>query len=104
LKVVKVASCDDGIAEVTILDNWNNQRRHTIDLENHKYSCREWQITGKPCKHALAWILSNRGVQISDFVHEYHFVAKFRAAYEEKVEPMPDRSQWPHFELGFKVF
>ena len=24
LKVVKVATCDDGIAEVTILDDWNN--------------------------------------------------------------------------------
>ena len=97
LKVVKVATCDDGIAEV-------NQKRHTVDLKNHKCSCREWQITGKPCKHALAWICSNRGVQISYYVHEYYSVAKFRAAYEQRVEPMPDRSQWPHFELGFKVF
>jgi len=104
LKVVKVATCDDGIAEVTILDDWNNQKRHTVDLENHKCSYREWQITGKPCKHALAWICSNRGVQISDYVHEYYSVTKFRAAYEQRVEPMPDRSQWPHFELGFKVF
>ena len=69
LKVVKVETCDDGIAEVIILDDWNNQKRHTVDLENHKCSCREWQITGKPCKHALAWICSNRGVQISDYVH-----------------------------------
>jgi len=53
LKVVKVATCDDGIAEVTILDDWNNQKRHTVDLENHKCSCKEWQITCKPCKHAL---------------------------------------------------
>ena len=104
LKVIKVATYDDGIAEVTILDDWNNQKRHTVDFENHKCSYREWQITGKPCKHALAWICSNRGVQISDYVHEYYSVAKFRAAYEQRVEPMPDRSQWPHFELGFKVF
>ena len=27
LKVVKVATCDDGIAEVTILDDCNNQKK-----------------------------------------------------------------------------
>ncbi|CAD6252784.1 unnamed protein product [Miscanthus lutarioriparius] len=80
LKVVKVATCDDGIVEVIILDDQNNQKRHTMDFENHKCSCREWQITGKPCKHALAWICPNRGVQISDYVYEYYSVAKFRAA------------------------
>jgi hypothetical protein len=61
-------------------------------------------ITGKPCKHALAWILSNRGLKIHDFVHDYYSVARFRAAYEGRVEPMPDRSQWPEINLGYKVY
>lgn len=104
LKVVKVVTYDDGIAKVTILDDWNNKKRHTVDLQNHNCSCRERQITGKPCKHALGWICSNRELQISDYVHEYYSVAKFGAAYEGRVEPMVDRTQWPHFELGFKVY
>jgi len=53
LKVVKVAVSDEDFAEVTLLDNWNNTKRHTVDLVNHKCSCRAWQITGKPCRHAL---------------------------------------------------
>ena len=92
LKVVKVAVSDEYFAEVTILDDWNNQKRCTVDLKNHKCSYREWQITGKPCKHALAWILSNRGIQIADYVHEYYSVARFRATYGGRVEPMPDRT------------
>ena len=83
---------DDDIAEVTLIDRWNNTRRHSVDLKNQKCSCREWQITGKPCRHALAWILSNRGVNIEDYVHEYYSVARFRAAYEGRVEALPDRS------------
>jgi hypothetical protein len=75
-----------------------------VDLKNHKCSCREWQVTGKPCKHALAWILSNRGMQLTDFVHEYYSVARFRATYEGRVEPMTDRSQWLEVNLGFKVY
>ena len=92
LKVVKVKVSDDDIAEVTLSDDWNNQKRHTVDLQNRNCSCREWQVTGKPCKHALAWILSNRGIRIQDYVHDYYSVARFKAAYQDRVEPIPDRS------------
>jgi len=92
LKVVKVARSDEDIAEVTLIDDWNNHKRHMVDLQGHSCSCREWQITGKPCKHALAWILSNRGIKIADFVHEYYFVQRFKATYATRVEPLPDRS------------
>jgi hypothetical protein len=47
LKVVKIIISDEDFAEVTLLDDWNNQRRHTVDLKNNKCSCREWQVTGK---------------------------------------------------------
>ena len=33
LKVVKVKISDDDFAEVTLLDDWNNQRMHTVDLK-----------------------------------------------------------------------
>ena len=74
-----------------------------MDLVNHKCSCRVWQIIGKPCRHALAWILSNRGLQIKDFVHEYYSVARFKAAYADIVPPMTDRADWPKVELGYKL-
>jgi hypothetical protein len=61
-------------------------------------------VIGKPCKHALAWILSNRGLRIQDYVHEYYSVARFKAAYQDRIEPVPDMSQWPVVDLGFKVY
>jgi hypothetical protein len=103
LTVIKVVVYDDDTAEITLLDQWNNQKRHTVDLQNHNCSCREWQVTRKPCRHALAWILSNRGTKIEDYVHEYYSVAKFKKAYEARIEPIPDRSQWPEVDLGFTV-
>ena len=103
LRVVKVARSDDGFAEVMLIDNDNITRRHTVDLENHRCSCRVWQLTGKPCNHALGWICTNRG-KIQNFVHEDYSVQKFRAAYAGKVAPMTDRSQWPVVDLGFKVY
>jgi hypothetical protein len=103
LRVVKVAVSDDDFAEVTLLDDWNNAKRHTVDLVKQNCSCRQWQVSGKPCRHALAWILSNRGLQIKDFVHEYYSVDRFRAAYAGIVPPMPDRTDWPQVELEYKL-
>ena len=42
LKVIKVLVSDDYIVEVTLLDQWNNQKRQTVDLLYHNYFCREW--------------------------------------------------------------
>ena len=104
LKVVKIKVSDDDFAEVTLLDDWNNPKMHTIDLVNKKCSCKAWQISGKPCRHALAWILSNRGMEIKDFVQQYYSVAMFRAAYADIVPPMPNRADWPQVELPYKLF
>uniref|UniRef100_A0A0A9GRG2 SWIM-type domain-containing protein n=1 Tax=Arundo donax TaxID=35708 RepID=A0A0A9GRG2_ARUDO len=30
--------------------------RHVVELSSHTCSCGEWQMTGKPCPHALAFI------------------------------------------------
>jgi predicted transcriptional regulator len=32
LTVIKVDVYDDDTAEITLLDQWNNQKRHTVDL------------------------------------------------------------------------
>jgi len=104
LRVVKVARSDDDFAEITLVDADNVTRRQTIDLQNHKCSCRKWQVTGKPCSHALAWICSNRGITILDFVHEYYSVSRFKVAYAGRAKLMPDKDQWEVVDLGFKVF
>jgi hypothetical protein len=35
LIVIKCSVSDDDIAEVTLLDQWNNQKWHIVDLQNH---------------------------------------------------------------------
>ena len=88
LKVVKVARSDEDCAEVTVFDAYNKTRRHSVDLKNHNYSCRVWQVTRKPYHH----------------VHDYYSVAKFKAAYEGRVTTMPNRFQWPVVDMGFQVW
>jgi hypothetical protein len=46
-----VLKCGAGTAEVTV-----NRFRHAVNLQQKTCSCRAWQVTGKPCTHALAFI------------------------------------------------
>jgi len=53
----------------------------------------------------LALITAQQSVDVDleDFVHDYYSVEKFRNAYKRLIEPLPDKSQWPHVELPFRV-
>jgi hypothetical protein len=42
-------------------------------------------------------------VDLEQFVHEYYSVNRFRAAYGREIEPMTDKTQWPHVDLPFGV-
>jgi hypothetical protein len=42
-------------------------------------------------------------VELEDFVHEYYSVQRFKNAYKRIIEPLPDRSQWPHVDLPYVV-
>jgi len=67
IKDHEVLICGAGTAEVTV-----STVRHAINLEDKTCSCRAWQVTGKPCTHALAVIAKQSSVvQMEDYVHEY---------------------------------
>ena len=70
----------------------------------HECTCLQWQHTGKPCDHALAFInvLQSRNfVSMEEYVHEYYSVSRFKAAYEGVIEPLTDKNQWPQVDTGF---
>jgi hypothetical protein len=69
--------------------------RFVVDLRNRTCSCRVWQGSGIPCKHAIAYITSITGEKLEDHVDECYYVAKFKAAYEGVILSIPDKSMWP---------
>ena len=58
-------------------------------------SCRKWQVSGIPCKHALAFITSLSDSPLQNYVDLYYSVEKFGLAYSQPIPAMPDKSQWP---------
>jgi len=66
-----------------------------VNLQERTCSCRQWQVSGIPCKHALAFITSLSNAPIENYVDLYYSVEKFRVAYSQLIPAMPDKSQWP---------
>jgi hypothetical protein len=88
-----------GKAEVTI-----NRFRHAVNLELKTCTYRAWQVTEKPCIHALAFIAKlSREVQMDEFVREYFSVKRLRKAYAGTFVPMTSKDLWPRVDLGFKI-
>ena len=77
--------------------------RHIVKLNQRTCTCLEWQHTGKPCQHVLAYVTHQRRVDLEQFVHDYYSVDRFRTAYGREIEPMTDKTQWPQVELPFLV-
>ncbi|XP_066344202.1 uncharacterized protein [Miscanthus floridulus] len=74
-----------------LLIKWNHRRK----------IARAWQVSGLPCKHALAYITSISREKIEDHVDNYYSVQKFRSAYEGIIPAIPDKSMWPKSDHGF---
>ena len=99
IKDHEVLICGAGTAKVTV-----NRFRHAINLEQKICTCRAWQVTGKPCSHALAFIAKlSRKVQMDEFVHRYFSVDWFKKTYACTFNPMTSKDSWPHVDLGYKI-
>jgi hypothetical protein len=94
-----VLICGPKKIEVTV-----NRFRHAVNLELKTCTCRAWQVTGKPCSHAPAFIAKlSREVQMDEFVHEYFSVERLRKAYAGTFIPMTSKDLWSRVNLGYKI-
>jgi hypothetical protein len=92
IKDHEVLRCGNNIAEVTAPTSSGATFRYAVNLELKTCSCRLWQVSGKPCKHALAFIAKlSREMQMDNFVHDYFSVEKLRKTYSGVFNPMTSK-------------
>jgi hypothetical protein len=84
--------------------NGEEVRRHVMYLETKECTCREWQVSGKPCSHAHAIITTERQPNMDKYVHEYYSIKKLQINYAGEIPNITDKQQWPAVDQGFKVY
>ncbi|KAL2253510.1 UNVERIFIED_CONTAM: hypothetical protein Sindi_0145700 [Sesamum indicum] len=70
----------------------------SVDLERRTCTCRLWQLSGIPCKHACSAIF-NQNLQPEDMVHPYYNVDTYKSVYEPAILPISGEMLWS--ETGF---
>ena len=58
---MSIIRCSKFKADVTYTDRKMREWRYPVDLQAGTCSCRRWQITGKPCIHAMYFITTMGG-------------------------------------------
>lgn len=96
------SNCDD-LAEVSVVSNKGVVWRHAVNLKAHTCSCRAWQVSGKPCNHALAFIGSLRFPDMNGYVDECYSVQRLRQTYAGIWNPMTSKNMWTFVDPGFKL-
>jgi len=96
---LEVVECSEEVAEVTALGG--SGFRFVVNLNERTCSCRQWQVSGIPCKHALAFITSLSNTPLENHVDYYYSIEKIKSAYAQLIPAMDDKRQWPPSSHGF---
>lgn len=60
-----------------------------VDVDNWMCSCKEWELTGLPCCHAVA-VINYIGKDPYDYCSRYFTVDFYRLTYAEWIHPIPN--------------
>ncbi|GKD15472.1 mutator type transposase, partial [Tanacetum coccineum] len=71
-----------------------------VNVEDKSCSCRKWDLTGIPCKHAVAaiWNIAENGLEPGipeTWVHESYWLTTWEEMYRFKINPCNGPDLWP---------
>lgn len=76
-----------------ITNVYNAANRHIVHLENKTCTCREWQLTGVPCQHAVCAVYS-ADKNPENFVSHWYLKDTYLKAYQYSLQPLRGKSVW----------
>ncbi|XP_039029534.1 uncharacterized protein LOC120163761 [Hibiscus syriacus] len=72
-----------------------------LDIRTRSCYCRGWELSGLPCAHAIAALLSCRQ-NMRKFTESCFTVANYCKAYSKTIHPVPDKSLWKEMPEQFR--
>ncbi|KAJ0546957.1 putative Zinc finger, SWIM-type, MULE transposase domain-containing protein [Helianthus annuus] len=71
-----------------------------VHMDRKWCTCRAWEISGIPCRHAVAtiWFMATNGKQVrclESWVNPLYRLDNWKKVYSFKVNPISGRSMWP---------
>jgi hypothetical protein len=67
--------------------------QYEVRIDKMECSCRAWQLSGIPCRHACAAFRRER-IKPESVVHKCYSIEAFKATYSEVIMPCSDPRMW----------
>ncbi|KAK9048362.1 hypothetical protein SSX86_032676 [Deinandra increscens subsp. villosa] len=87
----------NGGGQYQVTGPYGEQR--VVDVIQKSCTCRKWEVTGIPCKHAVVtmWNMADNAEKCDTktWVHPVYKVETWKKVYSFKIYPINDRSMWP---------
>src|ERR1044072_5803656 len=83
--------CGDGDSQRYEVQS--NQSKVDVDLRTGTCTCRVWQLTGMPCRHAISAI-AFKNLSPENFCHAWLTMSAYNSTYEFYVTPTLSHEYW----------
>ncbi|XP_065876876.1 uncharacterized protein [Euphorbia lathyris] len=67
--------------------------KHCVVLSERKCTCREWQLSGIPCPHAIC-ALNHVEIDPLTIIDKFYHKSMYQNTYKHKLQPVRDRRFW----------
>ncbi|KAK9050240.1 hypothetical protein SSX86_030792 [Deinandra increscens subsp. villosa] len=82
--------------------SWNggpSSEQYVVNLDEKTCACRRWEITGIPCKHAVAaiWIKARNSEDVGhleSWVNPVYTMERWKQVYSFRINPINGRTLW----------
>ncbi|CAK8543818.1 unnamed protein product [Lathyrus sativus] len=86
---------DEHIFEVRHLENQAD--KFSVNLKEHIFSCRRWELKGLPCVHALV-AMKSRNHKIDDYIPDYYRKSRYMEVYKHVIFHVNGSNMWVRIE------
>ncbi|XP_031130170.1 uncharacterized protein LOC116031942 [Ipomoea triloba] len=88
---------DENLFEIRCMSGLGSLEQHSVDLMRGACSCRKWDLTGIPCKHAICaiWLKHGKGGVVHHYVSDCYSINSYLNTYGGRIKPLAGPSEWP---------
>ncbi|XP_050890963.1 uncharacterized protein LOC127096438 [Lathyrus oleraceus] len=79
------------IFEIRHLENVGD--KFSVNLQDHSYTCRKWQLTALPCVHAISSMKSGN-FKVESYIPDMYKKGKYQEVYNHVIYPVNDSNLW----------
>ena len=78
----------NGVSEVE-----ENGISHTVNMDRRTCTCRRWDLTGIPCRHALK-VIQDKKLNAENFVADCYLTTLWKQQYSDSITPVEGMKFW----------